>query len=272
MRLYRDSFVRRKSERSFKGQMSPSSKIWKHVFQIFQMSDKNLTQFKCVCGPPVTPPLKARLLQWVFFIVSNSHLSLLSLWDFSFIFMTSNWSLEGFLGVTICRSVLFKSALMQERRTDRTLVCFWPDRDEDLPQAVSFFLQTALIIWNYFLRWINRHAVRCVLMSWIILPVCKQQRVSVAQSLAVLGRSAGNNLQIKISLTRWNDSTHTWSKRAQAARWFYGAGIIKWGQLNMFHVSTLTGKTLILQNRENNCEPLLYLTFVGATNTSFFSL
>lgn len=145
MRHYRDSLVRRKSEKSFKGQMSPSSKIWKHVFQIFQMSDKNLTQFKCVCGPQVTPPFKARLLQWVFFvhiydfIVSNSHLSLLSLWDFSFIFMTSNWSLEGFLGVTICWSVLFKSALMQERRTDRALVCFWPDRDEDLPQAVSFF-------------------------------------------------------------------------------------------------------------------------------------
>lgn len=129
------------------------------------------------------------------------------------------------------------------------------------------FSQTALIIWNYFLRWINRHAVLCV---WIMLPVCKQQLVSVAQSLAVLGRSAGNNLQIKISLTRWNESTHTWSERAPAARWFYGAGVIKWGQLNMFHVSTLTGKTLILRNRENNCEPLLYLTFVGATNASFF--
>lgn len=144
MRLYRDSFVPRKSERSLKAKCPPAVKYENMFFRFFRWVIK-ISHSLNVCGPPVTPPLKARLLQWVFFvhiydfIVSNSHLSLLSLWDFSFIFMTSNWSLEGFLGVTICRSVLFKSALMQERRTDRTLVCFWPDRDEDLPQAVSFF-------------------------------------------------------------------------------------------------------------------------------------
>lgn len=168
MRHYRDSFVWRKSERSFKGHMSPSSKILKHVFQI-------LKSIRWVIK--ISHSLNVSVgLRWLHrskhvycnecfsctFMTSSSQrklTSFLNLWDFflSYLWLqTDVWRVSWSNNLLVC-NYLNQPWCRRDALTGRSFV-FGPTEMKIFHRQFHF-LQTALIIWNYFPRWINRHAV-----------------------------------------------------------------------------------------------------------------